>query len=105
MAMGLAGALLVFTGLWHATEWAMGGRNRDTARIAPVGIIYALLGYLIVVGTFMPAAAWGAFVLTTLGLVAAFSMRKTSQIRGWVTWAFIVIDLAIIGALAMALLS
>ena len=37
--MGAAGSLLVFTGIWHAFEWAMHGRNRDTARLVPVGVL------------------------------------------------------------------
>ena len=30
MYAGIAGGLLVFTGIWHATEWMMDGRRRDT---------------------------------------------------------------------------
>lgn len=104
MATGLAGALLVFTGIWHAFEWAMGGRNRDTARLVPVGVIHTLLGCFIVTGTFMPWAAWIALVLTTLGMIAAFSMRHTAMVRKWVTWAFIIIDVVIVLALIAGLL-
>ena len=105
MSMGLGGALLVFTGFWHAFEWAMGGRNRDTARLILPGLIYLVLGYLIVTGGFMPWAAWIALVLTALGAVAAFSMRNTAQVREWVTWAFIVIDVVIVLAIGAALLA
>jgi len=102
---GIAGALLVFAGVWHASEWAMGGRNRDTARLIPLGIVYLVLGYLIVTFRFMPAAGWIAFAVTALGLFAALSMRGTSEIRPWVTWAFILIDAAILLALATGLIT
>ena len=39
MWAGLAGGLLVFTGIWHATEFLMGGRTADTRRLIPVGIV------------------------------------------------------------------
>lgn len=103
--MGLAGSLLVFTGLWHTFEWLMGGRNRDTLVLIPFGIAYALLGYLIVTfqgGNVVPVAA---LALTVVGAVAAFATRRGSQVRGWVLWAFIVIDLVIIAALGLALLN
>jgi hypothetical protein len=103
MTMGLAGALLVFTGIWHALEWAMHGRNKDTARLIPVGILYAALGWMIVTGRFMPTPAWIALALTTIGLIAAYSLKNTSDVPKWVSWAFIAIDVVIIVALVTAL--
>lgn len=104
MSMGLAGALLVFTGLWHAFEWMMGGRNQDTLRLIPIGVIYAVLGYLIVTHTGEIAVPIFAAALTAIGAVSAFMMRKGMEVRPWVTWAFIVIDVAIIVAILSALL-
>lgn len=101
--MGIAGALLVFTGIWHAFEWAMHGRNKDTARLVPVGILYAALGWMIVTLRFDPIPAWIALALTTLGLIAAYSLKDTSDVPKWVSWAFIVIDAAIIAALVIGL--
>ena len=37
MFAGIAAALLVFTGIWHATEFLMDGRRQDTVRLIPVG--------------------------------------------------------------------
>ncbi len=101
--MGAAGSLLVFTGVWHAFEWAMHGRNRDTARLVPVGILYALMGWFIVTGQFMPWIAWMALVLTSIGLVAALSMRRTAAIPKWVLWSFIIVDALIIAGLLSGL--
>jgi len=102
--LGLAGSLLVFTGLWHAFEWMMGGRNKDTLRLIPFGIIYAVLGFLIVTFRGGQTVLIVALVITLIGLIGAFVTRKTAQVRPWVTWAFIIIDVIIIVALASALM-
>jgi len=99
--MGLAGSLLVFTGFWHALEWLMGGRNKDTLRLIPVGLIYIVLGYLIVTFTGGTTVVIVALIFTLIGLIGALVTRKTAQVRPWVTWVFIIIDLVIIAALAM----
>ena len=105
MWAGLAGGLLVFTGLWHATEFMMGGRNADTRRLIPVGIVYLILGILIVTLTGGWIVQLVALIAAGAGAIAAFTMRGgRSEIRGWVIWAFILIDAAIVAALAMALL-
>jgi len=99
--MGLAGALLVFTGFWHALEWLMGGRNKDTLRLIPLGIIYIVLGYLIVTFTGGNTVAIVALVVTAIGLIGALVTRKTAQVRPWVTWVFVIIDIVIIASLAL----
>lgn len=102
--MGLAGSLLVFTGFWHLFEWLMGGRNKDTLRLIPFGIVYIILGYLIVTLTGGSIVAWIALAVTLVGLIAAYSTRKSSQVRPWVTWVFIIVDVLIILGLLSALL-
>lgn len=102
MATGLAAALLVFTGLWHAFEWMMGGRNQDTLRLIPVGSVYAVLGWLIAIEWGGMAIQLIALVVTCAGLAAALSVRKTAEIRPWVLWAFIVIDVVVILALVLS---
>ncbi len=102
--MGLAGSLLVFTGLWHALEWLMGGRNRDTMRLIPVGLIYTVLGFLIVTFQGLPVVLWVALFAVGTGLSAAFTLRNTLEIRPWVLWSFIAIDLAILAGLFSAVL-
>ena len=99
--MGLAGALLVFTGFWHALEWLMGGRNKDTLRLIPFGIIYIVLGYLIVTFTGGNTVAIVALVVTAIGLIGALVTRKTAMVRPWVTWVFVIIDVVIIASLAL----
>ena len=103
--MGLAGALLVFTGFWHALEWLMGGRNKDTLRLIPFGIIYIVLGYLIVTFTGGNTVAIVALVVTAIGLIGALVTRKTAQVRPWVTWVFVIIDIVIIASIALYFLT
>ena len=103
--MGIAGAILVFTGFWHTFEWAMGGRNKDTLVLIPFGVAYLVLGYLIVTFTGGQLVPWIALLLVTLGLVAAMLTRKNTQVRSWVIWLFIFIDLIIAVWLLLALLT
>jgi len=79
--MGIAGSLLVFTGFWHAFEWMMGGRNKDTVRLVPIGIIYAILGFMIVNFRGGQTVLVIALVITLIGLIGALLTRKTAQIR------------------------
>lgn len=83
----------------------MGGRNKDTLHLIPVGILYTTLGYLIVTFTGGQTVLIIALVATALGLTAALIIRKSAQIRPWVLWAFIGIDVAIILGLVAALLA
>ena len=83
--MGLAGSLLVFTGFWHTFEWLMGGRNKDTLRLVPVGIIYILLGYLMVTFTGGSTVVAVALIFTLIGLMGAIVTRKTTLVRHWVS--------------------
>ena len=103
MWAGLAGALLVFTGIWHATEFLMGGRTADTRRLIPIGILYLILGILIVTMTGGWIVQLIALIVTSIFLVVAFLNRSSAAIRRWVIWAFIVIDVVVVAALAMAL--
>jgi len=82
----------------------MHGRNRDTARLVPVGVLNALMGWFIVTGQFMPWIAWTALVLTSVGMVAAYTMRRTAAFPKWVLWTFILIDACIILGLLSGLL-
>ena len=101
---GLGGALLVMTGLWHATEWMMDGRRPGTLRLVPVGLVYLVLGALIALVIGGDLLLWLGLGAALVGAAAAFWTRKTSTLRGWVTWTFILLDLGIIAALGMALL-
>ena len=103
--LGLAGSLLVFTGVWHVLEWLMGGRNKDTLRLIPFGIVYVVLGYLIVTFRGGSIVLVIALLVTVAGLIGALVTRKTAQVRPWVTLVFIIIDVIIIIGLAVALIS
>lgn len=105
MLTGLASGLLVFTGIWHATEWLMDGRRRDTLRLIPFGIAYAVLGYLLATGVGGYVALGLAIVLPAVGAVLAFFNRDRFEIRKWVTWTFIIIDVVVVAALLLSLLS
>ena len=103
--MGLAGSLLVFTGFWHAFEWMMGGRNRDTLALIPFGIVYIILGYLIVTFTGGIAAPIIALLIVVAGLSLGFMTRRETEVRTWVMWIFIGLDILIIFGLVIGLLS
>ena len=74
MWAGLAGALLVFTGIWHATEFLMGGRTADTRRLIPIGILYLILGIMIVTMTGGWIVQLIALIVTSIFLVVAFGI-------------------------------
>lgn len=104
MYAGIAGALLVFTGIWHATEWMMDGPRRDTGALVPVGLFYLLLGVLLVLsvgGVLTQAVALVAVV--GFGIMAVLGLGRF-EIRRWVTWVFIAIDAVVALALGMALI-
>ena len=104
MALGLAAALLVFTGLWHVFEWAVHGWNPDTAKLIPFGVAYLVLGVLIATATATALAATVALILTAIGMTAAFLFRRTLDLPAGVIWAFILVDVVIVlGLLSWAL--
>ncbi|NNK15900.1 MAG: hypothetical protein HKP51_03225 [Sulfitobacter sp.] len=103
MFTGIAGGLLVFTGIWHATEWIMDGRRRDTWQLVPVGLVYLLLGCLLVMGTGDIIVQIIALVLVAAGATAAYTRRNQFEIRKWVMVTFILVDVVIVLALVAAL--
>ena len=105
MYVGIAGALLVFTGVWHATEWMMDGRRRDTWALVPFGIVYLVLGCLLVTATGGSLTMIVALLAAAYGGAVAFSRRYTLKVRRWVTWSFILIDVVVVACLALALLA
>lgn len=101
--MGLAGSLLVFTGFWHAFEWMMGGRNKDTLALIPFGIVYIVLGYLIVTFTGGIAVPIIALAIVIAGLSLGFMTRRETKVRPWVMWVFIALDVLIVLGLLVGL--
>lgn len=104
MYAGMADGLLVFTGIWHATEWMMDGRRRDTWALVPVGLVYLTLGYMVIMSIGGAATQIVALIAVAAGGSVAFKLRDQFQIRKWVTWAFILIDVAIALSLILGLL-
>ena len=105
MYAGIAGGLLGFTGFWLSTEWLRDGRRRDTLMLVPAGLIYLLLGYLLVTVTGGTATVIAAIVLPALGGTFAFLNLGKMDVRRWVTWAFIAMDVIIVLALLVVLVS
>ena len=103
MLMGAAAGLFVFAGLWRTFEWIVHGRNRDSVRLIPGGVIYLILGLLIVLGTAGAIIGWVALVVALASLAGSFLMRNRTQVRRWVMWALILIDAAIVSSLIGAL--
>lgn len=104
MYAGFAGALLVFTGVWRSTEWMMDGRRRDTWALVPVGLAFLVFGYLIVmsVGGTIPKIA--ALLAVAAGGGLLFVRRARLEIRRWVIWTFIALDIFAALLLALAIL-
>ncbi|MCY4335620.1 MAG: hypothetical protein OXC60_13255 [Litoreibacter sp.] len=105
MYAGIAGGLLVFTGLWHATEWLMDGRRRDTLMLIPAGLMYLLLGYLLVTVTGGAATVIAPIILPALGGTFAYMNLGKMDVRRWVTWTFIAVDVIIVLVLLIVLFS
>ena len=104
MYAGIAGGLLVFTGIWHATEWMMDGRRRDTWALVPFGLVYLMLGCLIVASIGGTVAQAVGLLTAAFGGSIAFLRRDQMKIRRWVTRALILIDVIIVLCLAIAIL-
>ncbi len=97
--MGLAAALLVFTGIWHLTEVFMDRTAKDARKLIPFGAVYTGLGVAMAMGF----AGWIVSSITVLavltGMTLAFVNRKAMDIRNRVLWSFIVIDALIVLAI------
>lgn len=105
MYAGIAAGLMVFAGLWRATEFMMDGRSEGAARLVPVGIAYLVLGCLIVATVGNSIVLWLSLLAVMTGLLGAYLSRGKASIRAWVIWAFILLDGAIIASIAMALIA
>ncbi|SLN31553.1 hypothetical protein PSA7680_01523 [Pseudoruegeria aquimaris] len=104
MGAGIAAGLLVFTGVWHATEWMMDGRRRDTWMLVPFGLLYLALGGLIAAGTGGAITQAVALAAVLGGGSLALLMRGRVDLRRWVLRAFIGLDAVIALGLISALL-
>jgi len=103
MAQGIAAGILVFSGLWHLTEWIMAGRRRDTLRLIPFGALYTALGAGLALLWGGPWLGWVALGAVAVGLGLLLALWSRLELRGWVKVAYALIDLAVIAALAATL--
>ena len=63
------------------SEGLMSGRNKNSLRLIPIGILYTISGCLIVTVTGGQMGVIAALILTCLGLAAIFMTRSTSHLR------------------------
>lgn len=94
---------MVFTGIWHAVEWLMDGRRIDTLKLILPGVVYLVVGCLVVTGVGGAATLVAAVVLPAAGGAFAFLNRNKMDVRNWVVWAFVIIDAIIVLAALAAL--
>ena len=101
--VSIAAILLLVTGGCHLYIPIRYGRNSGTTGIAVFGVIYLVFGILI----FALSANWipiTAAILATIGAIGAFATRNDMpEILSW-TWFFIIIDILIVGFIAIEFL-
>ena len=93
--LAIAAILFIITALLHIAIPFIYGRGQDTIGIAVYGVIYLVIGGLLLT----TAAGWVPFValiLTAIGAAAAFVQRNANQKLLTFTWIFIAIDAFII---------
>jgi hypothetical protein len=87
--------LFIITGLLHITIPFRFGNNAATRPVAAFGVIYLILGVLLILGVFswLPIAA---LVLTIIGGIGAITQLKANPELRTSTLLFIGIDIVII---------
>lgn len=98
----IAALLLLATGVLHVFGFALHEANPDTYNLIPVGIVYAAIGVFLLRGA--KWAVWAGIIAPLIGGAGAFVMRSEFDMPLLMTWAFIVIDIAIIFLLGTVLL-
>ena len=91
----IAAILFIITAILHIAMPFIYGRGQDTIGIAVYGVIYLVLGVLLLT----TSAGWapiGALILTAIGGTAAFIQRNANPKLLTFTWIFIAIDAVII---------
>jgi len=103
--MGSSSFLLVFLGVWHATEFIMDRGSSGARKLIPTGILFLALGVLIALGLASPllaAVSLGA-VLGSLGYLLI--NRKGVDIRRWVLFASVAIQSVLVFVLVRYLIA
>ncbi|WP_136660117.1 hypothetical protein [Nitratireductor sp. XY-223] len=93
----LAGRLLIITGILHCLAWIVSGWSGDTMRLIPFGLVYIALG----AGLFyrIRTIRYLAFIVTLVGIVAAYISLGSAAVAVWLVWVFIAIDLVVLAIL------
>ena len=93
----LAGRLLIITGILHCLAWIVSGWSSDTMRLIPYGLVYIALG----AGFFyrIRTIRYLAFIVTLVGVVAAYISLGSAAVAVWLVWVFIAIDLVVLAIL------
>ncbi len=99
--LGLAGQLLIATGILHCLAWIVSGWSDDTMRLIPVGLVYAALGAALYFR--IPKIRYLAFLVTLIGVLVAYITMNGAQLAIWLSWLFIVIDLTVLAILAASI--
>ena len=98
----ISAVLLIITAILHMATLVQFGRDSTTIPVAVYGVIYGILGGLLLAETFSWTAL-GAFILTLIGAIAAITqINNAPAMRSWMV-GFIGIDIAILGLLGVHL--
>jgi hypothetical protein len=95
----LAGRILVLTGILHCLGWLVSGWSFDTARLIPFGVVYAVLGCLLMLGHLR--ARYVALAVTLIGATAASITMNTAAVALWFTGVLIAIDVVVLALLVV----
>jgi len=91
--LGLAGVLLVLSGILHCLNWLVAGWNPDSLKLVVFGLLYLLLGVLLRAG--VSWARYIAILSVTGGGTGAAVMLRIFAVPEWLTGILIVLDIAI----------
>ena len=96
-ALRLGGQLLIANGILHCIAWIVSGWSGDTMQLIPVGLVYIALG----AGLYyrIRTIRYLAFIVTLVGVLAAYIALGSAAVAVWLMWVFIAIDLAVLAIL------
>ena len=101
MGLKIAGGLLVLTGILHCFAWTVYGWSDGMGAIVIYGMVYALLGGLLL--SRVGKIRYLAFLVTLVGVLAAYITMGSSAIKDELMWLSIAIDLVILAILAISI--
>ncbi|MEM7300445.1 MAG: hypothetical protein AAF468_05125 [Pseudomonadota bacterium] len=90
----MAGQLLILTGILHCLSWIVGGWTSGTMAVIGFGVVYLVLGLALHFG--IPKIRYLAFLVTLVGILAAYITLGSGTVPVWLSYIFIVIDLIVL---------